>query len=133
MSDRYRSGANSEHCSRNLLVMRGSYGINLADRRDSAGGRGTPQLAIQFGMGILPQRWIRSDSADPACPPAHGQVVGCSAAPELSTFASRSPRSSMLNSERKSQSPIETLSHLEKQGEGKRSQKETQRPVKRAP
>src|SRR6266478_2063959 len=103
MSDRYRSGANPEHCSRNLLVMRGSYGINPVDRRDSAG------------------------------PPAHGQVVGCSAAPELSTFASRSPRSSMLNSERKSQSPIETLSHLEKQGEGKRSQKETQRPVKRAP
>ena len=38
----------------------------------------------------------------------------------------------MLNSERKSQSPIETLSHLETQGYGKRSEKETQRLVKRA-
>jgi len=36
----------------------------------------------------------------------------------------------MQNANRKS--PIETLSHLETQGYGKRSEKETQRPVKRA-
>src|SRR6266705_6509756 len=104
MSDRYRSGANSEHCSRNLLVMGGSYGINPVDRRDSAGGRSTPQLAIQFGMGILPKRWIRTDSADPACPPAHGQVVGCSAAPgtiNILDHAVRGLQCRMQNANRK--------------------------------
>jgi hypothetical protein len=61
--------------------MRGSYGIDHLDHRALAIGWGVADMAVQFRMGILSERRIRSDSADSPYLAADGQIVDLSAAP----------------------------------------------------
>jgi hypothetical protein len=61
--------------------MRGSYGIDHLDHRALAVAWGATHVAIQFRMGILPERRIRSDSADSPYFATDGQIVDLSAAP----------------------------------------------------
>jgi len=56
--------ARARYRPRTLFAMRGSYGIDHLDHRALAIGWGVADMAVQFRMGILSERRIRSDSAD---------------------------------------------------------------------
>jgi hypothetical protein len=66
---------------RTLFAMRGSYGIDHLDHRALVVAWGAADVAVQFRMGILSERRIRSDSADSPYLAADGQIVDLSAAP----------------------------------------------------
>jgi hypothetical protein len=73
--------ARIRHRPRTLFAMRGSYGIDHLDHRALAVARGVADMAVQFRMGILSKRRIRSDFADSPYLATDGQIVDLSAAP----------------------------------------------------
>lgn len=60
---------------RTTCSWRGNHGIDSSDHRALAARRSASQLAVQYGLGILPKRRLGTNPADPDYFAFNGQVV----------------------------------------------------------